>query len=169
MRFFELDTPVGSLRIAGDEAGLRRIQFSTELEAGVPASGWRRDAAAFPEARRQLQAYFAGELRRFDLLLAPVGTEFQLRIWTALQAIPYGQTVSYGELARAVGRAGAARAVGAANGANPIPVVIPCHRVIGSTGKLTGFGGGLPIKAALLDLEQRGAGRGVPTQSRLPL
>jgi methylated-DNA-[protein]-cysteine S-methyltransferase len=103
---------------------------------------------------RQLRAYFAGELETFDLPLAPEGTPFQLEVWRRLCEIPYGETISYGELARRLGNPNASRAVGLANGANPIPIVIPCHRVIGSDGKLTGYGGGLPIKEKLLALER---------------
>jgi methylated-DNA-[protein]-cysteine S-methyltransferase len=107
------------------------------------------------EAVRQLRAYFAGELQAFDLPLAPQGTPFQLAVWKHLCEIPYGETISYGELARRIGNPNASRAVGLANGSNPIPIVIPCHRVIGSNGKLTGYGGGLPIKEKLLGLERR--------------
>ena len=115
-----------------------------------------RDDRALRSVVRELTAYFAGELREFSLPLAPVGTPFQLDVWNALRAIPYGETRSYGELAERIGRPKAVRAVGAANGANPLPIVVPCHRVIGSNGTLTGFGGGLPLKQALLALE-RGA------------
>jgi methylated-DNA-[protein]-cysteine S-methyltransferase len=104
---------------------------------------------------RQLREYFAGQRTRFDLPLHPAGTAFQRDVWSELQRIPYGETISYGELARRVGHPAAARAVGAANGANPIPIVIPCHRVIGANGKLTGFGGGIPVKQKLLALESR--------------
>jgi methylated-DNA-[protein]-cysteine S-methyltransferase len=107
------------------------------------------------EPVRQLRAYFAGDLETFDLPLAPAGTPFQLAVWRELCKIPYGKTISYGELARHLGNPNASRAVGLANGANPIPIVIPCHRVIGSNGKLTGYGGGLPIKEKLLALERR--------------
>jgi methylated-DNA-[protein]-cysteine S-methyltransferase len=120
---------------------------------GEPAPHWRRDPEALRAAAEQLRSYFAGELTGFDLPLAPSGTDFQQRVWAALREIPYGRTVSYAELAVAVGRPGAARAVGAANGRNPIAIVIPCHRVIGSAGALTGYGGGLDRKRLLLDLE----------------
>jgi methylated-DNA-[protein]-cysteine S-methyltransferase len=113
------------------------------------------------EAVRQLSEYFAGERKEFDFPLAPEGTEFQRAVWKRLQEIPYGQTISYGELARRVGNPKASRAVGAANGKNPIPIVIPCHRVIGADGKLTGFGGGLPIKEALLAIERSSSYRTV--------
>lgn len=107
------------------------------------------------EIIRQLNAYFAGKLESFDLPLAPEGTPFQQKVWKELCQIPYGETISYGELARRIGNASASRAVGLANGSNPIPIVIPCHRVIGSNGKLTGYGGGLDIKEKLLALEKR--------------
>ena len=113
----------------------------------------RDDTPPLDEARRQLEAYFAGELREFDLPLAPSGSEFQLRVWKELSRIPYGETISYGELARRVGDPTKARAVGAANGRNPLPVIVPCHRVIGADGSLTGFGGGLDRKRRLLELE----------------
>jgi methylated-DNA-[protein]-cysteine S-methyltransferase len=120
---------------------------------GTPGPGWKRDRGALREPAEQLEAYLAGELRDFDLPLAPQGTPFQREVWSALRKIPYGSTISYGELAAAVGRPHAARAVGAANGRNPIAVVIPCHRVIGASGGLTGYGGGLGRKRLLLDLE----------------
>jgi methylated-DNA-[protein]-cysteine S-methyltransferase len=158
MRYTYLDSPVGRLLLAGDEAGLRLIRFPSERSEAEPGPGWRRDDAGLTETVRQLRAYFAGTLKDFDLPLAPQGTAFQRSVWRALRRIPYGETASYGEVARAIGRPTASRAVGAANGANPLPIVIPCHRVIGSTGKLTGFGGGLDTKAALLALERRGRG-----------
>jgi methylated-DNA-[protein]-cysteine S-methyltransferase len=116
---------------------------------------WREDKAPLREVIQQLRAYFAKELETFELTLAPEGTDFQQSVWNELCGIPYGETISYGELAKRVGNPKASRAVGAANGQNPIPIIIPCHRVIGSDGKLTGFGGGLPIKQKLLALEQR--------------
>lgn len=117
--------------------------------------GDRRPTTIWREARAQLTAYFAGELIEFDLPLAPQGTEFQKQVWLALRRIPFGATTTYGEIARALGDAGAVRAVGAANGRNPLPIIVPCHRVIGANGSLTGFGGGLPVKRWLLDHEQR--------------
>ena len=152
-RCCEISTPVGRLRLAGDEKGLRSISFQNRFRAAAPAETAPSTEAPFREAISQLEAYFAGELRRFELRLAPEGTPFQREVWSALTAIPYGETVSYGELARRLGRPAASRAVGAANGQNPIPIVIPCHRVIGADGSLTGFGGGLAIKRRLLDLE----------------
>jgi len=115
---------------------------------------WRRDDRAFDDVVSQLEEYFEGRRREFQLALAPEGTPFQLRVWKALLDIPYGETISYGELAERIGQPSASRAVGLANGSNPIPIVIPCHRVIGSNGKLTGYGGGLAIKERLLALER---------------
>jgi methylated-DNA-[protein]-cysteine S-methyltransferase len=157
MRYCEIPSPVGRLRIAGDDAGLRGISFENRFSPAAVADGWRWTEEPFREAVAQLEAYFAGELRRFDLALAPEGTSFQREVWSALTRIPYGETVSYGELARRLSRSNAFRAVGAANGRNPIPIIIPCHRVIGADGSLTGFGGGLPIKRQLLELEARQA------------
>ncbi len=153
MRYDEIETPIGPLLVAADEAGLRRIFFPSRGTAQAPEQGWVRDPAPFRELARQLTEYFRGKRRAFSLTLAPEGTEFQLATWRALSEIPYGTTISYAELARRIGRPAASRAVGAANGANPLPVVVPCHRVIGADGSLTGFGGGLPIKRALLELE----------------
>jgi len=144
-----MESPVGRLLLAADEAGLRRILFR-----GEPEKGWREDPDALAEPVQQLQAYFAGDRHEFDLPLAPEGTPFQLRVWRELCKIPYGTTISYGELARRVGSPNGSRAVGLANGANPISIVVPCHRVIGSNGKLTGYGGGLENKQILLALEK---------------
>jgi methylated-DNA-[protein]-cysteine S-methyltransferase len=123
-----------------------------------PDPAWVESAAPFGEPIRQLKAYFAGTLRQFDLPLAPAGTPFQQTVWQALREIPYGETVSYGQLARGIGRPAAVRAVGAANGRNPLAIVVPCHRVIGSDGRLVGYGGGLPAKSMLLELERRVVG-----------
>lgn len=154
MNYCYLDTPIGKLLIAGDDAAVRRIEFPKDGKPGCPEAGWIESAKGpLAEAVRQLREYFAGHRTEFDLPLAPEGTEFQRSVWRRLQEIPYGETISYGELAKRVGNPKASRAVGAANGQNPIPIVIPCHRVIGSNGKLTGFGGGLPTKEALLGLE----------------
>ena len=151
MNYTYMESPIGPLLLAGDEAGLRRIGFPNKQES---TGGWREDPSQFGDAVRQLQAYFAGELREFDLPLRMEGTPFQMSVWRSLRDIPYGETISYGELARRVGNPKASRAVGLANGANPIPIVVPCHRVIGSNGKLTGFGGGLSTKEKLLALER---------------
>jgi methylated-DNA-[protein]-cysteine S-methyltransferase len=157
-----LDSPVGTLLIAGDDDAVRLIEFPKGGKAGTPEAGWRESARGpVGEAVRQLKEYFSGRRTDFDLPLAPQGTEFQRDVWRRLQEIPYGETISYGELAKRIGNPKASRAVGAANGSNPIPIVIPCHRVIGSNGKLTGFGGGLPTKEALLALEAKQLGLGV--------
>jgi methylated-DNA-[protein]-cysteine S-methyltransferase len=150
-----LDSPVGSLTLVADDAGLRQINFPQNGKPAAPDSGWHEDASALRETIRQLRAYFAGEIESFDLPLAPAGTTFQQKVWSDLRKIPYGETISYGELAKRIGNPKASRAVGLANGSNPIPIIIPCHRVIGSNGKLTGYGGGLPIKEKLLALEKR--------------
>ncbi len=148
-----LDSPLGPLLVAGDKDGLQLICFPTERNAALPTDEWQRDDAFFPDAFAQLSAYFTGELREFDLSLNPGGTAFQKSVWTALLEIPFGQTMSYGGLAAHIGRPKVSRAVGAANGANPLPIVVPCHRVIGADKSLTGFGGGIEIKQFLLDHE----------------
>ena len=148
----ELATPVGAVLLAGDTRGLTRVHFQSGPHPLTPPAHWRRDPTRFAAPAAQLEQYFAGSRREFDLPLAPAGTPFQLAVWRALRAIPYGETRSYAQLAQAVG-AGGPRAVGLANGSNPLPIIVPCHRVIGSDGSLTGFGGGLPIKHALLTLE----------------
>jgi methylated-DNA-[protein]-cysteine S-methyltransferase len=161
MRFDRFETPIGEMTVAADDAGLRHVLFPDNKYPPAGRDGWRRDTDALRAPREQLLAYFAGELAAFDLALAPTGTPFQVKVWTMLAAIPYGQTWSYGELARRIGEPKAVRAVGAANGRNPLPVILPCHRVIGADGSLTGFGGGLPLKKFLLGHEgagQRGLG-----------
>ena len=149
----ELGTPIGPLLLAGSSLGLSCIGFQSGPRAMRPQPHWIPDAEPFAVAAAQLAAYFSGSLREFHLALAPEGTPFQLAVWGALRQIPYGETLSYGELARRLGHPQGARAVGLANGANPLPIIVPCHRVIGADGSLTGFGGGLPIKRALLALE----------------
>jgi methylated-DNA-[protein]-cysteine S-methyltransferase len=137
-----------------DQAGVRGILFAEGSRAVGPKPGWRENPDGLSEPIRQLRAYFAGTLRKFELPLAPEGTSFQRRVWRELLNIRYGETISYAELARRIGNPNAARAVGLANGANPIAIVIPCHRVIGSDGRLTGYGGGLGKKDWLLALER---------------
>lgn len=149
-----MESPVGRLLVAGNDEGVRQILFAEGRHEVQPRPGWRQNPHALSKALEQLRAYFAGSLREFTLPLAPEGTSFQRRVWQDLLKIPYGATISYGELARRVGNPAASRAVGLANGANPISIVIPCHRVIGSNGKLTGYGGGLKNKQWLLALEQ---------------
>ena len=153
--YTQIESPLGPLLLAADEAGLREILFVNGRHPAQPEPSWKEDRAPLNETVRQLHAYFAGELENFDLPLAPEGTPFQLGVWRRLCDIPYGETISYGELAGRIGNPKASRAVGLANGSNPIPILIPCHRVIGSNGKLTGYGGGLPIKEKLLALERR--------------
>lgn len=153
MYYRYLATPIGELLIAGDEAALRVVGFPQGSMRREPEPQWIYNEKPFDAACEQLTAYFAGTLTEFDLELRPGGTDFQLQVLRELRKIPYGTTVSYGEIARRIGRPRAVRAVGRANGRNPIPIIIPCHRVIGSSGQLTGFGGGLPTKEALLRLE----------------
>lgn len=153
--YIRMESPIGPLMLVADNTGLRRIGFVNGRSPVRSDPQWRESVERLGETIRQLRAYFAGELQAFDLPLAPQGTPFQLSVWNRLCEIPYGETISYGELARRIGNPNASRAVGLANGSNPIPIVIPCHRVIGSNGKLTGYGGGLPIKEKLLGLERR--------------
>ena len=148
-----LDSPIGRLLLMANASGLHHIGFQDTPRALRPLPDSHDDAAHFHDICAQLQAYFAGTLRRFTLLLAPHGTAFQQRVWQALQAIPYGRTTSYGAVARQLDHPTAARAVGAANGQNPLPIIIPCHRVIGSTGALHGYAGGMDVKHWLLTHE----------------
>ena len=148
-----LESPIGPLLVAGNGEGLKRIEFPRRGKRARPEPGWQKSPREMNEVTEQLKEYFAGERTWFDLKLAPEGTEFQRQVWKALRRIPYGKTISYGELADRIGNPKAVRAVGGANGKNPIPIVIPCHRVIGADGSLTGFGGGLETKVALLSLE----------------
>lgn len=150
-----VSTPIGKLLLAADTTGLREVWFETGKHQKEPHPQWQRNPAKVAFAAKQLNEYFAGERQHFDLPLHPVGTSFQVNVWLTLAEIPYGTTISYGELARRIGQPLAVRAVGAANGRNPLPIVLPCHRVIGSDGSLTGFGGGLPTKRFLLALEDR--------------
>lgn len=157
-----VDSPIGPLTVSvvdsgqGVEPELTGVFFEQHRHPVDPTVLGERDAGPIRRVRTQLEEYFAGDRTAFDLPLAPAGTPFQLTVWAALGEIPYGETIDYGELARRIDRPTASRAVGAANGRNPISVVVPCHRVIGSTGTLTGYGGGVERKQALLDLEQRG-------------
>ena len=155
IRYTWFASPIGPLLLAGSDLGLKLVSFAEGRRARAVDPSWREDAAIFAEVRAQLRSYFAGARTAFNLPLILEGTEFQNKVWTALQTIPYGETISYKELAERIGNPSAVRAVGAANGANPIPIIIPCHRVIGNDGSLTGFGGGLPLKKKLLQLEGR--------------
>lgn len=149
-------SPVGALTLAGHGSVLTHLLMADHAHRPSQA-GWLANQEAFPAAVSQLDAYFAGELVEFDLELDMQGTDFQQRVWKALQTIPYGDTRSYGELAQQIGTPSAARAVGLANGRNPVSIIVPCHRVIGASGRLVGYGGGLERKQALLELEQRRA------------
>ena len=154
MHYTHMDSPVGPLMLAADHAGLRLIQFHQPRHPVVPGADWvETEDELLNTARCQLDAYFAGARRTFDLPLALNGTPFQQRVWRTLAEFPWGSTFSYAELARRIGKPTATRAVGAANGRNPLPIVLPCHRVIGADGSLTGFGGGLPAKRWLLQHE----------------
>lgn len=147
------ESPVGPLTLVSDGAAIAGIYFA-ESKHGAPPEGPHGEDKILLAAKKQLDSYFSGKRRTFDLALAPRGTPFQTRVWNALTKIPYGETKSYGAIAAMIGSPKAVRAVGAANGRNPIPIVIPCHRVIGADGSLTGFGGGMARKEILLDLEK---------------
>lgn len=165
LSYIRMKSPVGELLIAAGPGGLCHLSFQEGKHPLEPQPGWRHGGALVEDARAQLREYFARRRRAFDLPLSPSGTPFQLEAWQALLEIPHGETRSYGEQARSIGRPGASRAVGAANGRNPIAIIIPCHRVIGARGELTGFGGGLGVKEYLLDLE---SARKAPAGGLLP-
>jgi methylated-DNA-[protein]-cysteine S-methyltransferase len=150
-----VDSPVGPLTLVARDSVLAGCYMQDQRHLPDPAPFGAADPAAFGAATEQLEEYFEGRRTAFDLPLDLVGTEFQRRVWAELAKIPYGETISYGELARRLGQPGAARAVGLANGRNPIGIIVPCHRVVGASGALTGYGGGLPRKRQLLDLERR--------------
>lgn len=158
MYYCYLKSPIGDLLLAGDDDGLSLIGFPQGKMRHDPEPDWIFNEKPFAAARQQLEEYFAGDRKEFDLPLNLSGTEFQVKVLEELQRIPYGETTSYGDIAKRIGRPRAMRAVGAANGRNPIPIIVPCHRVIGSSGDLTGFGGGLDTKAALLRLEAENSG-----------
>ena len=153
MYYTYLESPIGPILVAGDGEAVSQISFTTGHQVRHPESGWVDDGAPLRAATEQLGQYFAGERRSFDLRLAMQGTAFQKRAWEILQTIPFGEAWSYGQVAEALGSPGAARAVGRANATNPLPLVVPCHRVIGADGTLTGFGGGLSAKQWLLRFE----------------
>ncbi|MCL5948781.1 MAG: methylated-DNA--[protein]-cysteine S-methyltransferase [Actinobacteria bacterium] len=153
-RYRNIDSPVGLLTLAGQDDRLTHLVMETTAHPPSERNHWVEDATAFPDVIAQLHDYFAGKRTGFDVALCPAGTSFQQRVWDALCEIPYGETRSYGEIARRIGQPGAARAVGLANARNPIAVIIPCHRVVGANGALTGYAGGLETKRVLLDLEQ---------------
>ncbi|MBN3509687.1 methylated-DNA--[protein]-cysteine S-methyltransferase [Mycolicibacterium nivoides] len=153
LHYRTMDSPVGLLTLAGRDGKLMHLRMVDQTYE-PSREGWEADDTAFSDAADQLSAYFAGERTEFDLELDMVGTQFQRRVWEALRTIPYGETCSYGEIARQIGSPSASRAVGLANGHNPIGIIVPCHRVIGANGSLTGYGGGLDRKRALLELER---------------
>ncbi|MFK7912870.1 MAG: methylated-DNA--[protein]-cysteine S-methyltransferase [Pseudomonadales bacterium] len=159
MIYSHMASPVGRLLLAGATAdgALQLIGFSIGSMAHGPAPDWHYQADAFAAARTQLEEYFAGQRQDFDVPLDPRGTDFQQSVWTQLRGIPFGETCSYRDIAERLGKPKAVRAVGSANGRNPLPIIVPCHRVIGSNGSLTGFGGGLENKQILLELERNQA------------
>ena len=153
-RLSTLPAPIGTVGLVGDDVALYRVLLPGSFDETEPPDAVVRDEDANAEAKRELAAYFAGELVEFDLVVAPIGTQFQLLVWRALADIAFGATESYGSLARRIGNPRASRAVGMANNRNPLALVLPCHRVIGSSGRLVGYGGGLEMKKWLLDHEQ---------------
>lgn len=155
MHYSYVESPIGDLLVAGDDGVLKLVSFPRGSMAREPDEGWERNDSEFDEVRRELGEYFEGKRESFDVPLEADGTDFQRDVLGALQQIPYGETRTYGEIAEHLGKPKASRAVGAANGRNPIPILIPCHRVIGSDGSLTGFGGGIDTKEFLLSLERR--------------
>ncbi|EKF25711.1 methylated-DNA-[]-cysteine S-methyltransferase family protein [Mycolicibacterium hassiacum DSM 44199] len=148
-----IDSPIGPLTLAGVDGRLRHLRMVDQTHE-PSREHWQPDDTVFPDVVDQLDAYFAGDLKEFDVALDLVGTAFQRKVWAALLTIPYGETRSYGEIARQIGSPGASRAVGLANGHNPVAIIVPCHRVIGANGGLTGYGGGLERKRMLLDMEK---------------
>ncbi|MGH2732287.1 MAG: methylated-DNA--[protein]-cysteine S-methyltransferase [Actinomycetota bacterium] len=154
-RYGHAETPIGPLLLVAREEGLAGIYPQEHRCGPVPTEGWIHDESYFDRARGQLGEYFSGDRTSFDLPLHPEGSPFQLEVWAGLREIPYGETSSYGELAQRIGRPGAARAVGSANARNPLSIVVPCHRVIGADGGLTGYAGGIDTKAWLLEHERR--------------
>lgn len=158
MKYTYIDSPIGKLLVTRDEGGITGLDLPTARYPRQIHDDWERDDTAFDDVRTQLDEYFAGTRQHFELPLNAGGNAFQRTVWEALTEIPYGQTTSYGKVAAAVGHPDGARAVGVANGQNPIPIIVPCHRVIGADGSLTGYGGGLPTKRWLLDHEAHHAG-----------
>lgn len=155
MKYKYIESPIGDLLLSGDGPGLKLIGFPSGKGAVTPDQDWIEDPSCFPQVEKQLGEYFSGKRRVFELELEPEGTQFQIAVLDSLVQIPYGETRSYRDIAISIGRPKAVRAVGAANGRNPLPIVIPCHRVIGTNGSLTGFAGGLETKTFLLELEAK--------------
>jgi methylated-DNA-[protein]-cysteine S-methyltransferase len=154
--FTEFSSPIGVIQLRGTDEALTGVYMEKHRHEPVQPEGAVRDEGPLREAQRELEEYFAGERREFSVAVAAAGTPFQMKVWEALRAIPYGEAISYGELARRIGQPKAVRAVGLANGRNPISIIVPCHRVIGANGTLTGYGGGLERKRFLLALERGG-------------
>jgi methylated-DNA-[protein]-cysteine S-methyltransferase len=154
MLYTTIESPIGELLLLGDRRALHGLYMQAGRKPVTIAESWRRSTPPFATVTRQLSEYFEGRRATFDMPLLMEGTGFEQRVWRALRDIPYGETVSYGEIARRIGQPSAARAVGLANGRNPISVIVPCHRVVGANGTLTGYGGGLERKRVLLELEQ---------------
>lgn len=154
MKYTHYDSPVGRLLLAGNET-LETIRFPDSKQGIQPEPAWKEALEFFKPVISQLDDYFNGRLKAFNIEMTLIGTEFQKQVWSELAKVPYGTTISYGELAQKIGNPKASRAVGMANGKNPIPIIIPCHRVIGKDGTLTGFGGGLDVKQTLLELEKK--------------
>lgn len=153
MYYSHFDSPVGQLLLVGDGENIHRIDFPTTYRPVVAETSWKSDSAVFTALIDELKAYFNGDLQNFSVTLAPKGTEFQRKVWDALQQIEYGQTCTYADIAKSIGKPTASRAVGSANGRNPVSIVIPCHRVIGTNGTLTGYAGGVTTKQWLLSHE----------------
>ncbi|HEY2166449.1 MAG TPA: methylated-DNA--[protein]-cysteine S-methyltransferase [Jatrophihabitantaceae bacterium] len=166
MKYTYTDSPIGALLAVGDEDGLAALYLPNAKKPATVHPDWVRDDTAFAEVRTQLSEYFAGTRTEFDVPLNAAGSAFQKRVWAALMAIPYGETTSYGKIAAGIGAPDAARAVGLANGQNPIPLIVPCHRVIGADGSLTGYGGGLDAKRWLLAHEAQHCGATLPLHMR---
>ena len=159
VRYCIIPSPVGRLLLAGDQQALHCLSFQDGKNPDSPCSEWIHDEKSFSDVMQQLREYFSGKRTTFSIELRPQGTPFQQRVWRALRKIPYGRTMSYGEIAKSIGQPTAARAVGAANGQNPLSIFVPCHRVIGQSGQLVGYGGGLEIKEKLLALERQVSSR----------
>lgn len=167
LRYTMIDSPIGELLLTSNGTAITGLHMEGSKAPPRPGNAWQQEDRLLAAARDQVAAYFAGELTAFDLPLAPEGTPFQQQVWAALRAIPYGETISYGELARRIGNIRAVRAVSAANGRNPLAVIVPCHRVIGADGSLTGFGGGIARKKILLAHEARVRARGLFADARV--
>ncbi len=157
--YHNFPSPIGDLLLVSNGSALTGLYMLDHAGGPTPRTGWRHDERGFESLCAQLTQYFAGSLRQFDVVLSPAGTEFQQKVWQELRRIPYGETISYGELARRIGQPSASRAVGRGNGQNPISIIVPCHRVIGANGTLTGYGGGLDRKKWLLEHEAAATGR----------